>query len=144
MAQHSATRDILQAFFNVRSDRSVPVILRGLGITCPGRKVPWALVWTALGLSPDQDPQHHGELTAPLMTAREVADDLGVDPETVYRWVRERRPDMPPAILIGQRRMRWRKSEIRAWQGLRAMPSYPKRNLPNKPVFGALAPRPGH
>lgn len=143
MAQQSATRDDLRAFFNVRSDRSVPVILRSLGIISPGRKVPWAIVWAAIGLSPDQKPKHHGELTAPLMTAREVADDLGVDPETIYRWVRERRSDMPPAILLGQRRMRWRRSEIRAWQGLRAMPSYPKQNKRRKPAFGALAPRPG-
>lgn len=142
MAQHSATREDLRRFFNVKKERSVPPILKELGVTCPGKVVPWPLVWKAIGLDQNQESQHHAELTAPLMKAADVAAALGVDDETIYRWVREGRPDMPATILLGQRRMRWRKSEILAWQGLRAMPAYQKHTKRRKPTFGALAPRP--
>lgn len=137
-------RDRLRAFFNV-TERGLSPVLRDLGLRLIGGRIQWPVVWRALGLAPDQDPAHRAELTAPLMTAEEVARYCGVSARTVYRWRRGELPDhvppMPAAIdLSGGRRnarkARWRRAEIVAWQNRRPQPAYAR----PAPVLGALKP----
>lgn len=47
-----------------------------------------------------------------LLTAREVADDLGIADSTLDRWIQEGR--IPPPLRIGRNR-RWRAREIADW-----------------------------
>jgi excisionase family DNA binding protein len=54
-----------------------------------------------------------------LMTAREVADLLGVSTETVLRWVRQGKL---PAIRLPGGAIRFRRDEIEAWLTERATP----------------------
>jgi len=54
-----------------------------------------------------------------LMTAREVADLLGVSPETVLRWVRQGKL---PAFRLPGGAIRFRDDEIDAWLSERATP----------------------
>jgi len=58
-----------------------------------------------------------GALSEPLLTAREVADWLGLSPETVLRrW----RAGELPGFRLGSNVLRFRKSELEAWlEGLR-------------------------
>jgi excisionase family DNA binding protein len=54
-----------------------------------------------------------------LLTAREVAELVGVSTETVLRWVR--RGDLPAFRLPG-RAIRFRQDDLDAWLGERATP----------------------
>lgn len=56
-------------------------------------------------------------MTAPLLTAREVADQLGVSTETVLRWTR--RGDLPAFRLPGGA-LRYRKADLAQWLDTRA------------------------
>lgn len=56
-------------------------------------------------------------MTGPLLTARELADVLGVVPETVLRW--KRRGDLPAVHLPGGA-VRFRRDEFDAWLERRA------------------------
>jgi excisionase family DNA binding protein len=51
-------------------------------------------------------------MTAPLLTARQVADTLGVSAETVLRWTR--RGELP-AIRLPGGAIRYREDAIDAW-----------------------------
>ena len=53
-----------------------------------------------------------GSVTEPLLTAREVADTLGVTAETVLRWTR---PGELPAIGCPGGAIRYREADIDAW-----------------------------
>lgn len=55
-------------------------------------------------------------MTVPLLTARAVADLLGVNTETVLRWTR--RGDLP-AIRLPGGAIRFREPEIDKWIALR-------------------------
>jgi predicted DNA-binding transcriptional regulator AlpA len=146
------TRSDLVTFFALpkkRPDDTRPLcrVLRDLGIRLRGGTTRWPIVWRALGLAEDQDPAHHGELTATLLTAQAVADLLGVSPSIVYRWEKGRLPEgaapFPAAIDLSNgreaaRARRWRKSEVLAWHMGRPLPCYAK----PAPVFGAIAPAP--
>lgn len=137
-------RERLRAFFNV-TERGLSPVLRDLGIRLVGGKAQWPVVWQALGLAPQQDPAHWAELTAPLMTAEEVAAYCGVTARAIHRWNRgeasAHMPPMPAAIDLsggrkGARKTRWRRAEIVAWQNRQPLPVYAR----PKPVFGALKP----
>jgi len=54
-----------------------------------------------------------------LMTARELADMLGLSPETVLRWVRQGRL---PAIRLPGGAIRFREGEVDQWLAERATP----------------------
>jgi excisionase family DNA binding protein len=56
-------------------------------------------------------------MTSPLLTAREVADLLGVSTETVLRYVR--RGDLP-AIRLPGGAIRFRADDLDAWVATRA------------------------
>jgi excisionase family DNA binding protein len=56
-------------------------------------------------------------MTDRLLTAREVAERLGVSPATVLRWVR--RGELP-AIRLPSGAIRFRESELEAWLEQRA------------------------
>jgi excisionase family DNA binding protein len=58
-------------------------------------------------------------VTGPLLTARQVADLLGVSAETILRWVRR---GQLPAIRLPGGAIRIREDEIDAWLGERATP----------------------
>ena len=58
-------------------------------------------------------------MTGPLLTAREVADLLGVSTETVLRWTR--RGDLP-AIRLPGGAIRYREEVIDGWLSERATP----------------------
>jgi len=57
-------------------------------------------------------------MTGPLLTAREVADVLGVSAETVLRWVR--RGDLP-AIRLPGGAIRFRGDDLDEWLQARAV-----------------------
>jgi excisionase family DNA binding protein len=71
-------------------------------------------------------------VTGRLLTAREVADLLGVKPETVLRWTR--RGELP-AFRLG-RAIRFREDDLEAWLAERATPS---RGVSTAPVSAAQA-----
>jgi excisionase family DNA binding protein len=56
-------------------------------------------------------------MTGQLLTARQVADVLGVSSETVLRWTR--RGDLP-AIRLPGGALRYREAELDEWLSLRA------------------------
>jgi excisionase family DNA binding protein len=58
-------------------------------------------------------------VTGRLLTARQVADTLGVSAETVLRWTR--RGDLP-AIRLPGGAIRYREDELDAWLAARALP----------------------
>ena len=145
MENFSLDRSQLAALLNVR-DRGLSRVLRRLGLPPRSRRFSRGLVWKSLGLSPDQDPADWEDLSAPLLTAAEVARLLGVDSSTVYKWHDEKParpgyPSMPRAIDLGcgaenTRGLRWRRAEIIAWDLQTPIPQYRK----PAPVFGALLP----
>jgi excisionase family DNA binding protein len=51
-------------------------------------------------------------VTERLLTAREVADELGVTPRTVLRWTRA---GVLPGYRIGGRALRFRADEVDGW-----------------------------
>jgi excisionase family DNA binding protein len=68
-----------------------------------------------------------------LLTAREVADALGVSVETVLRWARK---GTLPAIKLPGGAVRFREDAIEAWLAERATPS---RGASPTPVSAAQA-----
>jgi excisionase family DNA binding protein len=58
-------------------------------------------------------------VTGPLLTAREVADHLGVSPETVLRWTR--RGELP-AIRLPGGVIRYHEDVLDGWLAERATP----------------------
>jgi excisionase family DNA binding protein len=72
-------------------------------------------------------------LTGRLLTARELADRLGVSVETVLRWARRGKL---PAVYLSSRAIRFREDEIDAWLDERAAPRRgvlpPRRTPPNR------------
>lgn len=58
-------------------------------------------------------------MTGQLLTAREVAGQLGLSIETVLRWARDGRL---PALQLSSRAIRFREAEIDAWVAERATP----------------------
>ena len=66
-----------------------------------------------------------------LLTARVVADRLGVSPETVLRWTR--RGELP-AIKLPGGAVRFREAEIEEWLQERATP---RRGVPATPAGAA-------
>ncbi|GAA6202827.1 hypothetical protein [Aquicoccus sp. SU-CL01552] len=126
--------------------RPLARVLRDLGLSLRGGTTRWPVVWRALGLAEDQDPAHFAELTAPFLTARGVAELLGVaDPSIIYRWEKGKPPTgsgpFPSAIDLsngrkGARAKRWRRAEVLAWHAGKPLPRYAK----PAPVFGALTP----
>ena len=56
-------------------------------------------------------------MSEPLLTAREVAEQLGVCPETVLRWTRAR---TLPAHRLPGGQLRYRQAELDAWLEARA------------------------
>lgn len=144
------SRSDLAIFFALASGkpgdrRPLARVLRDLGLTLRGGTTRWPVVWRALGLAEDQDPAHFAELTAPLLTARGVAELLGVaDPSIIYRWEKGKLPTgsgpFPPVIDLsngrkGARAKRWRRAEVLAWHAGAPLPRY----ATPVPAFGALA-----
>lgn len=58
-------------------------------------------------------------MTGPLLTAREVADMLGVSAETVLRWTR--RGELP-AIRLPGGAIRYREADLEEWLAARVAP----------------------
>jgi excisionase family DNA binding protein len=58
-------------------------------------------------------------VTERLLTARELAERLGVSTETVLRWARRGRL---PAVYLSSRAIRFREADIDAWLEQRATP----------------------
>jgi excisionase family DNA binding protein len=58
-------------------------------------------------------------VTVPLLTARQVAERLGLSTETVLRWTR--RGELP-AIRLPGGALRYREAEMEAWLEERATP----------------------
>ena len=145
MLDKPLTRDDLCKFFSVK-ERGLGRVLRDLGIPLRGGTTRWSVVWGALGLAGEQDPAHHAELTTPLLTARGVAELVGVaGPSIVYRWekgaVPAGAPPFPASLDIsagrkGARPKRWRRAEVLAWHTGQELPRYARA----APVFGALTP----
>ena len=145
MLDKPLTRDDLCEFFSVK-ERGLGRVLRDLGIKLRGGTTRWSVVWRALGLAAEQDPAHHADLTETLLTARAVAELVGVaDPSIIYRWEKGAVPadtvPFPASIDIsngrkGARPKRWRRAEVLAWHTGRELPRYARA----APVFGALTP----
>jgi predicted DNA-binding transcriptional regulator AlpA len=140
------TRPDLGRFFTVK-ERGLGRVLRALDIRLLGATTRWSVVWRALGLADIQDPAHWADLTAPLLTAKGVAERIGVaDPSIVYRWEKGQLPagalPFPKAIDLSNghenaRAKRWRRADVLAWHAQRPCTRYAK----PAPVFGALAPK---
>ncbi|MCO8146387.1 helix-turn-helix domain-containing protein [Rhodovulum tesquicola] len=141
-----ATLEDLRTYFKLgrkagRNDvRPVRNLLKSLGVNVRGTTVPWPVVVRAMGLNPDLSPEQFADLKTPLMTTADIAALLGVDRETVHRWRREGRADMPAPLQLGPRLTRWIPAEIHAWEGLRDRPNFPRRKTSARPAFGALKP----
>lgn len=151
MIEQPLTRRDLRKFFDVQSatpgdDRPLNNVLRALDIRLRGGTTRWPVIWAALGLSAQQDPQHFTALTAPLLTAQAVADLIGVqDPSIIYRWSKGQLPQgaalFPEKIDLSNgrknaRARRWRQAEVLAWHCGDPHPQYVK----PAPVIGALTP----
>lgn len=61
-------------------------------------------------------------MTGPLLTAREVADMLGVSAETVLRWTR--RGELP-AIRLPGGAIRYREADLEEWLAARSCAAAP-------------------
>lgn len=73
-------------------------------------------------------------MNGPLLTAREVADMLGVNPETVLRWTR--RGELAGLRLPGGA-LRYRQGDLDEWLALRAtVPATLPATLPATPEEG--------
>ena len=128
--------------------RPLARVLRDLGIPLRGGTTRWPVVWRALGLAEEQEEAHHLALTEPLLTARMVAELVGVaDPSIIYRWSKGRlpsgaKPFPSPIDLSGGREAarakRWRRAEVLAWHVDKPQPRYAR----PAPVFGAIRPAP--
>lgn len=157
MLNRPLTRADLITFFALESKRSsgqspdprrLARVLKALRISLRGGTTRWPVVWRALGLAEEQDLAHHAALTEPLLTARMVAELVGVaDPSIIYRWEkgqlpRGAKPFPRPIDLSGGRKSarakRWRRAEVLAWHMDQPQPRYAK----PAPVFGAIRPAP--
>jgi predicted DNA-binding transcriptional regulator AlpA len=152
MLNKPLTRDDLETFFLIRkkkgsSDRrALNKVLRALGIRLRGGPTRWSVVLRALGLAETQDPSQWVELTAPLLTANDVAVLLGMaDASIIYRWEKgalpANTPPFPATIDLSNgredaRAKRWRRAEVLAWHERRTPPKYVK----VAPLFGTLIP----
>lgn len=147
MTEKPANIENLRAFFNLgKSETCLWKVLRDLKIRPIGGNVQWPVVWQALGLSQQDDPRHQADLIEPLMTAPDVGKFCGVTARTIYRWYKSQGLPaeiglMPRAIDLSggrenARKMRWRRSEIRAWQYRQPQPVYTRAI----PTFGTLKP----
>lgn len=151
MYEQPLTRPDLCSFFAVRfaesgDQRGLHKVLRALEIRLRGGTTRWSVVWAAIGLSEEQNPQHYDDLTAPLLTAQSVAELLGQrDPSIIYRWskghLRKDVSSFPAAIDLSNGRQsaranRWRQAEVLAWHANKPLPQYAKA----APIFGALTP----
>ncbi len=142
MLDEPLTRDDLEVFFRIRKKpeitdrRALAKVLRALGIRLRGGTTRWSVVLPAVGLSEKQDSAHWTDLTAPLLTARDVAALLGhEDPSIIYRWEKgklpAKAPPFPAAIDLSNgrrdaRAKRWRQAEVLAWQKGEPVPEYAK------------------
>jgi predicted DNA-binding transcriptional regulator AlpA len=150
MLDKPLTRADLVTFFALpkkRVDDMRPLcrVLRDLDIRLRGGTTRWPVVWRAIGLAEDQDPEHYADLTAPLLTAQGAAAFMGVSTSIIYRWEKGRLPrgvpPFPPTIDLSNGRQdarakRWRKAEVLAWHMQKPIPSYAK----PAPVFGSIGP----
>ena len=59
-------------------------------------------------------------MSPPLLTTRHVAELIGVNTETVLRWVRR---GVIPAIRLPGGRIRFRQADVEMWLGERATPA---------------------
>ena len=150
MLDKPLSKDDLVAHFRLkpvktRDYRALHRVLKTLGIRLVGGTTRWPVVWSALGLAPQQDARLAADLMEPLLTAKAAAALLGVSPSIIYRWSKGHVPtDMPPfptAIdLSGGRRdargLRWRRAEVLAWHSRTPLPVYARK----APVYGSLTP----
>lgn len=59
-------------------------------------------------------------MTERLLTARQVADMLGVAPATVLRWTRQ---GALPAVRLPSGQIRYRAAELEEWLACRSVPA---------------------
>ena len=128
-------RKDLIAYFGVPA-RSLKEVLQDAGIVLRANGTRWSVVFEALGLAADQSAKHWEELTKPLLTASQVAQDMGrTDPSIIYRWVNPSSPNYSPDfpapidLSFGKRpnarnRKRWRRADVIAWQSNKPQPKY--------------------
>lgn len=115
-----ATNSDLEKFFGVREETR-SVILRSLGL--PKRRAyPWTEIWNALGLEPEQPETLWASLMLgpkrdnTLWSAAQVADHLGMTPDTINAWYRSGKPGFPrPLIDYGSKTRKWLPVEIQAY-----------------------------
>ena len=145
------SKDDLVTFFRLKpvnngDYRALSRVLRALGIRLVGGTTRWPVVWSALGLAPEQDLQRAAELREPLLDAKAAAALIGVTPSIIYRWskgnVPARMPVFPKAIDLSNGRenargLRWRRAEVLAWHSHETLPAYAR----TAPGFGSLIPR---
>lgn len=55
-----------------------------------------------------------------LLTRRQAAEVLGLQPQTLARWKWEGREDRPPEVRVGRRAVRYRASDLTKWIASRA------------------------
>jgi len=125
--------------------RALHRVLKRLGIRLVGGTTRWPVVWSALGLAPQQDARLVADLMQPLLTAKAAAALIGVSPSIIYRWsmgaVPAGMPPFPRPIDLtggreGARGLRWRRTEVDAWHSHEPLPNYARK----APVYGSLTP----
>ncbi len=151
MQDKPLTKDDLVAFFCLKpvkngDYRPLSRVLKALGIRLVGGTTRWSVIWSALGLAAEQEPQREAELKEALLDAKTAAALIGVDPSIIYRYSKGRLPAQMPAFpkvidLTNDREntrgLRWRRAEVLAWHSHQALPVYKRM----APVFGALTPK---
>lgn len=63
-----------------------------------------------------------------LLTRRQAAEVLGIQPQTLARWKWEGREDRPPEVRVGRRAIRYRWSALTKWVDKRDDDSSRSRN----------------
>jgi prophage regulatory protein len=53
------------------------------------------------------------------LSVRQVADRLGVSTDSIYRW--KRHGEFPDAVKLGPGSIRWRLTDVEAWEQSRTM-----------------------
>jgi excisionase family DNA binding protein len=84
-------------------------VRRGVHAGAVGR--PLLLAGVPAGRVPEAQARSDVGVTGPLLTAREVADRLGLTPATVLRWARA---GELPGFRLG-RALRFREADLEAW-----------------------------
>lgn len=51
------------------------------------------------------------------LTVRQVAEQLGVSTDSIYRW--KRHGEFPAAVKLGPGSVRWRLADVQAWEATR-------------------------